>query len=105
EEDKLVLLVTKMIREDFLMQSAYHEIDTYCLPLKAQMMLGTIIKFYGLTQKMLDSGVTVAEIRSSPMVPRIARMKDIPNEDIESKIKQLWAEMETSLVAQKGGAA
>ena len=105
EGDKLVLLVTRMIREDFLMQSAYHEIDTYCLPLKAQLMLGTIIKFYELTQKMLDSGVTVAEIRSSPIVPRIARMKDIPNEDIEPRIKQLWSEMETSLVAQKGGAS
>jgi len=105
EEDKLVLMVTRMIREDFLMQSAYHEIDTYCLPLKAQMMLRTIIKFYELTQKMLDSGVGVAEIRSSPIVPRISRMKDIPNEDAEPRIKELWVEMETSLVAQKGGAA
>ena len=105
EEDKLVLMVTRMIREDFLMQSAYHEIDTYCLPLKAQMMLRTIIKFYELAQKMLDSGVSVAEIRSSPMVPRISRMKDIPNEDAEPRIKELWAEMETSLVAQKGGAS
>jgi len=104
EEDKLVLLVTRMIREDFLMQSAYHEIDTYCLPLKAQLMLKTIIKFYELTQKMLDAGASVAEIRSSPIVPRISRMKDIPNEDIESKIKELWSEMETGLVAQKGGA-
>ncbi len=104
EGDKLVLLVTRMIREDFLMQSAYHEVDTYCLPAKAQLMLGTIIKFYELTQKMLDAGASVAEIRSSPVVPRIARMKDIPNEDIESKVKELWTEMETSLVAQKGGA-
>ncbi len=104
EGDKLVLLVTRMIREDFLMQSAYHEVDTYCLPTKAQLMLRTIIKFYELTQKMLDAGVSVAEIRSSPIVPRISRMKDIPNEDIEARIKELWSEMETSLVAQKGGA-
>ena len=105
EEDKLVLLATRMIREDFLMQSAYHEIDTYCLPLKAQLMLKTIIKFYELAQKVLDSGVTVAEIRSSPIVSRISRMKDIPNEAIEPKIKELWSEIETSLVAQKGGAS
>jgi len=103
EEDKLVLLVTRMIREDFLMQSAYHEIDTYCVPAKAQMMLRTIVKFYELAQKMLDSGVAVAEIRSSPVIPRISRMKDIPNENIEPRIKELWSEMETKLVAQKGG--
>jgi len=105
EGDKLVLLVTRMIREDFLMQSAYHEIDTYCVPLKAQLMLRTIIRFYELAEKMLDSGVAVAEVRSSPMVPRISRMKDMPNDDIEPRIKELWADMEASLVAHKGGAS
>jgi len=103
EGDKLVLLVTRMIREDFLMQSAYNEIDTYCTPAKAQLMLLTIVRFYDLAQKTLDTGVTVAEIRSSPIVPRIARMKDIPVEAAEERVKELWAEMETSLVAQKGG--
>jgi V/A-type H+-transporting ATPase subunit A len=105
EADKLVLLVTRMIREDFLMQSAYHEIDTYCMPAKAQLMLKTIIKFYGLAQQLLDAGVSVVEIRSSPIVPRISRMKDIPNDVFEPRIKELWSEMEGSLVAQKGGGA
>jgi V/A-type H+-transporting ATPase subunit A len=105
EEDKLVLLVTRMIREDFLMQSAYNEIDTYCMPTKAQLMLKTIIKFYELAQQLLDAGVNVAEIRSSPIVPRISRMKDIPNDVFEQRIKEVWSEMEASLVAQKGGAS
>jgi len=105
EEDKLVLLVTRMIREDFLMQSAYHEVDTYCVPLKAQLMLRTIVRFYELAEKMLDSGVSVAEIRSSPIIPRISRMKDIANDDIEVRIKELWADMEATLVAHKGGAS
>jgi len=105
EEDKLVLLVTRMIREDFLMQSAYNEVDTYCVPIKAQLMLKTIIKFYEQAQQLLDAGVGVAEIRSSPIVPRISRMKDIPNDVFEQRIKKLWAEMEASLVAQKGGGA
>jgi len=104
EGDKLVLLVTRMIREDFLMQSAYHDVDTYCLPAKAQLMLRTIIRFYELAQKMLDSGVTVADIRSSPIVPRISRMKDIPNDAAPERIKELWSEMETGLVTQRGGA-
>ena len=103
EGDKLVLLVTRMIREDFLMQSAYHEVDTYCVPAKAQLMLRTIIRFYELAQKMLDSGISVAEVRSSPIVPRISRMKDIPNDAIEPRIKELWSDMEASLVAHKGG--
>jgi len=103
EGDKLLLLVARMIREDFLMQSAYHEIDTYCTPARAHLMLKTIIKFYELTQEMLNSGVNVSEIRSSPMIYRISRMKDIPNDVFEERIKELWSEMEASLVARKGG--
>lgn len=105
ESDKLVLLVTRMIREDFLMQSAYNEVDTYCIPLKAQLMLQTIIRFYELTQKMLESGLTTAEIRNSPIVPRISRMKNIPNDQAEETLKKLRGEMESSLVPQKGGVA
>jgi V/A-type H+-transporting ATPase subunit A len=101
EGDKLVLLVARMIREDFLMQSAYHEIDTYCLPARAHLMLKTIIKFYELALEMMNSGTSMAEIRSSPIVPRIARMKDIPHDVVEQRLKELWAEMEISLEARK----
>ncbi len=89
ERDKLLLLVSRMIREDFLMQSAYHEIDTYCMPARAQLMLKTITKFYELTQVMAEAGNAVAEIRSSPIVYRIARMKNIPNKLIVQRIKEL----------------
>ncbi len=103
ERDKLLLLVAKMIREDFLMQSAYHEIDTYCLPARAHLMMKSIVKFYELAQGMLNSGISVNEIRTSPIIYRISRMKDIPHDIFEQRIKELWAEMEVSLVAHKGG--
>ncbi|MFO8143250.1 MAG: V-type ATP synthase subunit A [Dehalococcoidales bacterium] len=103
ESDKLVMLVTRMIREDFLMQSAYNEVDTYCVPLKAQLMLQTINRFYDLAQKMLEAGTTTAELRNSPIIPKISRMKNIPNDEAEERIKQLWSEMESALVPQKGG--
>jgi V/A-type H+-transporting ATPase subunit A len=102
EGDKLLLLVARMIREDFLQQSAYHEVDTYCVPAKAGLMLKTIVKFYELAQEMLNSGAGIESIRSSPIVYRISRMKDIPNEGFEQRAKELWSEMEESLVTQKG---
>jgi V/A-type H+-transporting ATPase subunit A len=105
ERDKLLLLVARMIREDFLMQSAYHPIDTYCVPSRAHLMMKTILKFYNLTREMMEAGVSVADIRTSPIVYRISRMKDIPNEELEQKIRELWSEMEIGLVAQKGGVA
>jgi len=101
EGDKLLLLVARMIREDFLQQSAYHEVDTYCMPAKAGLMLKTIIKFYELAQEMLNSGAGIESIRSSPMVYRISRMKDIANEVFEQKAKELWSDMEQNLVTGK----
>ena len=102
--DKLLLAVSKMIREDFLAQSAYHEIDTYCLPARAHLMFKTILKYYELGQEALNSGVNINDIRSSPLVYRISRLKDIPNEDFEARVKELWSELESSLVTRKGGA-
>ena len=104
EDDKLLLLVARMIREDFLMQSAYHDIDTYCLPARAHLMLKTIVNFHELAREMLDSGTTVAEIRSSPILYKISRMKDIPHDVFAQRIEELRAEMAVSFVAHKGGA-
>jgi len=101
ESDKLLLLIARMIREDFLQQSAYHEVDTYCVPVKAGLMLKTIMKFYELSREMLNSGSGIESIRSSPMVYRISRMKDIPNENFKQRAEELWAEMEQSLVPGK----
>ncbi len=101
--DKLLMAVARMIREDFLAQSAYHEIDTYCVPARAHQMLKTIIRYYDLAQEALSEGTDVNELRTSPIVTRISRLKDIPNEEFEDRVKELVSEMETSLVAGKGG--
>ena len=103
EEDKLVLLAARMIREDFLMQSAYHPVDTYSTPERAHKMLSTIIKFYDIAKEMADSGMLVSEISSSRIVPRISRMKDVPNEEFDDFVKNLWSDMEKSVIAQEGG--
>jgi len=99
EADKLLLLAARMIREDFLMQNAYHHIDTYCVPKRAHLMMKTMMRFYELSQGMMESGMTVAEIRQSPMITKISRMKDIENDVFEDKAKELWAEMEAGMVA------
>ncbi|MCK9357943.1 MAG: V-type ATP synthase subunit A, partial [Dehalococcoidia bacterium] len=79
EADKLLLLVSRMIREDFLQQSAYTDADTYCTPAKAGLMLKTILKFHEMAQEMLSAGIPYDTVRSSPIVYRIARMKEIFN--------------------------
>ncbi len=90
EEDKLVLEVARMIREDFLQQNAFHEIDTYCPPKKASMMIRAILLFYDLGLEAIQRGVTVEKIREMKSRARIARMKEIPNKDFEPHFEELY---------------
>ncbi|UCD08987.1 MAG: V-type ATP synthase subunit A [Dehalococcoidales bacterium] len=101
--DKLLMAVARMIREDFLAQSAYHPVDTYCVPARAHQMLKTIIRYYDLAQESLSSGTDVNELRSSPIITRISRLKDIPNEEFEGSLTKLVSDMESNLVAGNGG--
>ena len=94
EKDKLTLEVARMIREDFLMQNAFHEIDTFSPPEKTHLMMKTIIRFYEKAKSVLEMGITVDEIRKLPVKYRIARMKEIPYDKVEEEIKKIWLEMD-----------
>jgi V/A-type H+-transporting ATPase subunit A len=103
EDDKLLLLVARMIREDFLMQSAYHPVDTYSPPERSHGMLSTIIEFYDLAKELSESGMLVSEISALKHVQRISRMKDVPHEEFEKYVKDLRADMEKMTIEQEGG--
>ncbi|MFY9399145.1 MAG: V-type ATP synthase subunit A [Desulfomonilia bacterium] len=82
EKDKLLLLIARMIREDFLQQSAYHPVDTYSPPERSHQMLSTIMRFADYARELSESGVPVSEIGSSKIRQRISRMKDVPHDEI-----------------------
>ena len=94
DDDKLLLLVARMIREDFLQQSAMSEVDTYCTPGKAGLMLKTILRFHARARRMLDGGVPFERVRDCPTVSRIARMKEIANEEFEERNQAICREMD-----------
>lgn len=103
EDDKLLLLIARMIREDFLMQSAYHPVDTYSTPERSHKMLSSIMKFYDLAKELSESGMLVSEISASKLVPRISRMKDIPDDEFDAYLKSLAKDMEQAATGQEGG--
>lgn len=94
EPDKLILEIAKMIREDFLFQSAYHPIDKHSPPERTVAMIETILMFYEYAKKAVEYGVPVSELRSLPVRYKIARMRDIPYEEFPEKIKKLKKEIE-----------
>ncbi|HNT57266.1 MAG TPA: V-type ATP synthase subunit A [Syntrophales bacterium] len=103
EEDRLLLLVARMIREDFLMQSAYHPVDTYTPPERSHKMLATIIRFADTARELSEQGMMVNEIQGLKIVPRISRMKDVPLEELDTYIKDLWSDMEKLVTTREGG--
>jgi V/A-type H+-transporting ATPase subunit A len=89
ESERAVLTVARMLREDYLQQSAYHEIDRYCTIEKAYWMLKAIMAFYHWTQKAVKAGTSLARISQLPIVSEIARMKERQTQEAEGEIRGL----------------
>jgi V/A-type H+-transporting ATPase subunit A len=81
ESDQLKLEVAKSLREDFLQQNAFHDVDTFCSLDKQNKMLSLILLFYHEAQKALEEGVYLGEIENLPVRERIARSKYLSEEE------------------------
>lgn len=82
ESQRLIVEVARIIREDFLRQSAFHPVDTYCPVEKTYHMLRLLMKFYRKARFAIGQEVSLDHIMSLPVREEIARMKLVPNEDI-----------------------
>ncbi len=89
ETERAVLSAARMLREDFLQQSAYHEIDRYCPIEKAYWMLKLIMEFHQLAQAAIQSNVSLDRITSMPVITEIGRMKELHPEKAEKAIRAL----------------
>lgn len=98
ESEKAILEVTRMIREDFLQQSAYHEIDSFCPLDKQYWMLKVILTFYDRVSDAMNKGVALNKILKLPLKAEIGRMKEL--EDVE-KIKSLVKDIDKKVAAME----
>ncbi len=89
DRERITLETTRMIREDFLQQNAYHEVDTYCPPKKQYQMLKTIIMYHVNAEAALDRGAASADIISISAKDDIGRMKYLPESEFEVKVKEI----------------
>ena len=87
--DRLTLEAARSIREDFLQQHAFHEVDTYCSKEKQNLMLAAILLFESEARKALEAGADFKEIDEHPIREEIARMKRIPESDAVAKIESI----------------
>jgi V/A-type H+-transporting ATPase subunit A len=79
ESEKAILEVTRMIREDFLQQSAYDEVDSFCSLEKQFWMLRVILRFHEKAAEAMGKGVPLEKLLKLPVKTEIGRMKEYPD--------------------------
>jgi V/A-type H+-transporting ATPase subunit A len=101
EDQQLTLEIARMIREYFLQQNAYHEVDTYCSLQKQHRMMSQILSFGRYANKALASGVPMAKILSLQSKNDLAKVKfeaDFEKylDDVDAKMKAEFKSLEAA---------
>jgi len=93
ETDQATLETTRMLREDFLQQNAFDDIDTYCAPLKQYKMLKTILLFQKEAQAAIAKGTPIQNLTSLPVKEEIGKMKFVPQDEFDAKVESIQADI------------
>ena len=80
--DRLIMETAKIVREDYLHQNAFHEVDTYASLQKQLLMLRLINDFYTLSSEAVKAFVSLDDILNCPFKERIGRAKYIPEDNL-----------------------
>ncbi len=98
ENQRLTLEVARLIREMFLQQYAYHEVDTYCDVKKQYSMLQAIKTFSDYAFQALESGKLVDEIISVKGIEDLIRVKF--EKDYEDRLKKILEDLRSQLLGE-----
>ena len=79
--ERITLEAARVLKEDYLQQNAFHDIDAFCSPRKQTTMLRNIFDLYDKMKELHDAGVELKEITDLDIFDRIARMKYEESED------------------------
>ncbi len=93
EKEQAVLLSTKLLREDYLQQNAYSDVDAKSSMKKQYSMLKTIMRFHERTLGAIDLGVQLKKVSELGTRTRIGRMKEITEEKLE-EFEKLQADID-----------
>lgn len=89
DEQRLVLLMAEILREGFLVQNAFHEVDTYCEAEKQAALLKVIIDFYNEVEPLIRQGVPIEKIREMGAVNELLRLKENPGTEPIDEVRGL----------------
>jgi len=98
KKEQLVLDTAKSLREDFLHQDAFDEVDTYASTKKQYLILKAVLTFHHQAQEALDKGVELKAITELPIKEQIAKARLVPEKEI-AKIEALQNEISTAIAS------
>jgi V/A-type H+-transporting ATPase subunit A len=93
EKERLLLEVAKMIREGFLQQNAYHEVDTYCSLKKQYGILKAMLTYHEMAEAALDSGAQIEAITGIDSKTAVVKLRFIPEDGFEAEQARVLAGM------------
>lgn len=102
--DRLKLDVARSIREDYLHQIAFHEVDTYTSLNKQFGMLKAILKWYNAGLVALKNNVSYQQITKMNVLSLIGRMKYIPENEFNEQIENIYKEIDNEFETLMKGA-
>ncbi len=104
-KDQFKLEASKSIREDYLHQNAFHEIDTYASMNKQHKLLKLIFEYYRLGTEAIDKGADFNKLVALPLRETIGRFKYIEEEKVNAQYEEIMAELtkEIGALVSRGG--
>ena len=100
--DRLKMEAARSIREDFLHQNSFHEIDTYTPLRKQYLMMKLVLAFYEKSVDALNKGADMNALNAMPVREKIGRYKYTTDADIESEYKNVEEELDKEVAAAFG---
>ena len=95
--DRLKMEAARSIREDFLHQNSFHEVDTYTSLEKQYLMMKLVIRFFDESMDALNQGANVNDIIKMAVRERIGRYKYTLNENIQKEYEAISSELAAEL--------
>ena len=95
--DRLKMEAARSIREDFLHQLAFHEIDTYTSLKKQCFMMKLMLMYYDRSLDALNKGADIEKIAALPVRESIGRFKYVKEEDIDKEFAEIDERLSSEL--------
>ena len=93
DHERLVIEVGRMLREDFLQQNGFHEIDAYCSMRKAQGIMQMVTTFHRQADAGLKAGIPIDDIIQNSVLDKIARARYVSEERFADYLKEVLTEI------------